>query len=606
MPIGPYPDYPTCIAAQIEIYRKKHPDWAPEHLKTVAGGVCYTIEQNMKGAIDAEDLTFLQGKLSESDLNIDNVWGTHDEASKRMNEYFDEYERQRKANPTLSRDEIWNLTAHTFKQASQAHKYHYYASMHSPYQKDGKFYALFRVISTKPSGMTWPKGERWRPSYESLRRCLGSIFKAPLIGPPSQGHLATMQHGRPVSWTMPNGYADVVFEVDKTAYDKLESGEWHDVSPQINPITEHREGDVAVVDDWTFEHVAFVNKGAFEDVEALDWWQGDPKKWLALAAEFQSHAETGSVDPSLRLMTDGAPNRLESMQGADETNTPKGGISLTNESSPDSNTYQGASAWDTADAPDKFFAYVPAEASGLDGKKSLRKIPLASVEKKDLDPDIVRNAVARLPQADIPSGDLADVRAKIRSAAHSLGLELPSLEGEGATGGTPKMNDKESSQTPEKTPDKTKENEAEVQRLQAELAQANQRIEIAQKAYKPPEAWQAEFNGLKKEVQDLREDRQRRLDAERSAKIDKLTDLRIRGNLASDTERVEEAKKYTSLSAEALDLMIADAEVVAAQVESGGPKAQFHAAKSGDSMLETVGKRMFGSSFLGVEKKEEK
>jgi hypothetical protein len=406
---------------------------------------------------------------------------------------------------------------------------------------------------------------------------------------------------------MPNGYADVVFEIDKTAYEKLESGEWHDVSPQINPIVEHREGDIAVVDDWTFEHVAFVNKGAFDDVEALDWWQGDPKKWFALAAELQSHAGTDCVDPSLRLMTDGAPTLPEmGRQGADETNADKGGISLKNEKSPDSQTYQGASAWDTADAPDKFFAYVPAEASGPDGKKSLRKIPLASVEKKDLDPDIVRNAVARLPQADIPSGDLADVRAKIRSAAHSLGLELPSLEGEGATGGTPKMNDKESSQTPEKTPDKTKELETENQRLQAELAQANQRIEIAQKAYKPPEAWKAEFDGLKKEVEDLRVDRQRRLDAERSAKIDKLTDLRIRGNLASDTERVEEAKRYTNLSAEALDLMIADAEVVAAQVESGGPKAQFHAAKSGDSMLETVGKRMFGSNFLGVEKKEEK
>ena len=604
MPVGKWPTFDACVTAQIEVYRKKNPTWTEKHLKDVAGGICYTIEKNQQsGTLGSDELSFLQGKLSEVDLSVDNVWSTHDAASERMNKYFDEYDAQRKAHPTFSRDEIWNLVTESSKR--QARTYHYFGQMHSPCEKDGKYYALFRAITTQPSNMSWPKGERWRPSYSSLRKCLGTIFRAPLIGPPEKGHLATTEFGHPISWTMPNGYADVVYEINKQAYDKIESGEWHDVSPRVISITEHREGDVAVLDDWYFEHLAFVNKGAFEGVETLDWWQGDPKNWYRVAAELlQSHTGTDCFDPSLRLMTDGAPNRLESMQGADETNTPKGGISLTNESSPDSHTYQGASAWDTADAPDKFFAYVPAEASGPDGKKSLRKIPLASVEKKDLDPDIVRNAVARLPQADIPSGDLADVRAKIRSAAHSLGLELPSLEGEGATGGIPKMNDKESSQKPEA--DKIKELETANQRLQAELAQANQRIEIAQKAYKPPEAWQAEFNGLKKEVEDLRVDRQRRLDAERSARIDKLTDLRIRGNLASDTERVEEAKKYTSLSAEALDLMIADAEVVAAQVESGGTKAQFHAAKSGDSMLETVGKRMFGSSFLGVEKKEEK
>src|SRR3990172_6267620 len=49
-----------------------------------------------------------------------------------------------------------------------------------------------------------------------------------------------------------------------------------------------------------------------------------------------------------------------------------------------------AKAWDTEDAPDGLFAYVPTEAKGKDGKKSLRKFPLASVEKKALDPAILR------------------------------------------------------------------------------------------------------------------------------------------------------------------------------------------------------------------------
>jgi hypothetical protein len=504
MPVGPYETFSICLAAQIEIYHKKHPDWTPEHLKKVAGGVCYTIEQNMKGMLDAEDLTFLQGKLAEDDLSVDNVWNTHDVASERMNKYFDEYGKLRKAQPALSREDIWNLIAQTFKQAG--HKYYYYASMHSPHQKDGKFFALFRVISTKPTGMTWPKGERWRPSYESLRKCLGSIFKAPLIGPPEEGHLATAQHGRPISWTMPNGYADVVFEIDKTAYDKLESGEWHDVSPQINPIVEHREGDIAVVDDWTFEHVAFVNKGAFDEVEALDWWQGDPKKWLALAAELQSHTGTDCFDPSLRLMTDGAPSldpQGLQTQGADQTNIPKGG--------------------------------------------------------------------------------------------------------------NQNMNDKnESSQTPEKAIDKAPDKELikiqqdleiENQRLQGEIAKRDQRLEILEHG-QSTKTYQAEIERLKKNYDAINEKMLAKQAEEHAYKVRTLLDARVRAGLIDDSERVAEAKKYGSLSDDALDLMIDQWEVVATQVASGGPKAKFQAQKGDESLFEAVGRQLFGSSFLGTPKEE--
>jgi hypothetical protein len=82
-------------------------------------------------------------------------------------------------------------------------------------------------------------------------------------------------------------------------------------------------------------------------------------------------------------------------------------------------------AWDTEDAPDKFFAYVPAEAKGPDGKKSLRKFPLASVEKKGLDPAILRNALARFSQAKLPPSAKAGVRAKILSAIRSWNSDHP-------------------------------------------------------------------------------------------------------------------------------------------------------------------------------------
>jgi hypothetical protein len=84
-----------------------------------------------------------------------------------------------------------------------------------------------------------------------------------------------------------------------------------------------------------------------------------------------------------------------------------------------------AKAWDTEDAPDSLFAYVPAEAAGAKGKKSLRKFPLASVEKRGLDPAILRNALARLPQAKLPSSARAGVRAKIVRAINRWNAAHP-------------------------------------------------------------------------------------------------------------------------------------------------------------------------------------
>ena len=73
-------------------------------------------------------------------------------------------------------------------------------------------------------------------------------------------------------------------------------------------------------------------------------------------------------------------------------------------------------AWRGDDVPDELFAYVPAEARGKNGKKSLRKFPLASASRKGLDPAILRNALARFSQADLPAAAKAGVKSKIMGA----------------------------------------------------------------------------------------------------------------------------------------------------------------------------------------------
>jgi hypothetical protein len=83
-------------------------------------------------------------------------------------------------------------------------------------------------------------------------------------------------------------------------------------------------------------------------------------------------------------------------------------------------------AWRGDDVPDELFAYVPAEARGKNGKKSLRKLPLASASRKGLDPAILRNALARFSQANLPVAAKAGVKSKILSAIKRWNAVHPS------------------------------------------------------------------------------------------------------------------------------------------------------------------------------------
>jgi len=470
--------------------------------------------------------------------------------------------------------------------------YQFFARMHSPFEKDGKYYALFRAITTKPSGPTIPRGQRWRPSYASMRRCLDTFLKAPLIGPPSEGHEGSEVYGKPVDWTMPNGYADIIYEITKEAYDNLKSGEWRDVSPQVRGTKQHKEGEVIVLDEWIAEHLAFVDKGAFPNVEAIDWWQGEPDKWLRLAAElYQSHRN--NVTDAEMTALGIHPENKSNMKDAD------GGISLTGENLQNSQTFQGADAWDTADAPDKYFAYVPESAKGPDGNKSERKIPLASIQKKDLDEDIIRNAVARLPQADIPSSALPEVRRKIRAAAHSLGLELPSLEeGSEAKGGKQKMSKEDSSSEQAEQNEDVNILKTEITRLQGELEKTKKDL-AETKVAEPYRSLKLAHDRLEKEVKELREYRAAQDQATKTALVSETVDLLIEAGYIDSKDRADQLVKYNKFEPTALEEMKAYAEAFILQSESSGPKAQFRAAKTMD-LETTVRQRM------GLPKLEEK
>jgi len=275
--------------------------------------------RNKQGELSAEDFAFLQGKLSETDLNVDNVWETHDKSFERMNTYFDEYSKQRQAHPDLSAAEIWDLVTEVFK-PKQASVFHYLAQLHSPFEYQGKYYAKIRVIDTTTSRPSAPKGERWRPTYEGLKRALKSLLHMPLVSTPEEGHAGTDLQGVPVSYSMPDGYADVTFEINNPeAWKGIKSGEWIHVSPEVVATKQHKEGDVAVLDDFTFQRVAFVDKGAFPNATVQQIWEADMIHKLGAELDLDSHTETGAPagEFDLNRIATAAATRI-SRQAADQ------------------------------------------------------------------------------------------------------------------------------------------------------------------------------------------------------------------------------------------------------------------------------------------------
>jgi len=510
---------------------------------------------------------------------------------------------------TLSKAKEWFFqhkaaTVSIDEKENKTELFRYLAEVHSPWEYQGRFFAKIRLIDTSTSHpLLQPYGVRVRASYEGLKKAIQRLLTShhlPLVGPPEDdaarwlkeqpghGHASTKQMGEPLQFDMPDGFADVVYEItDPAAKEGIRNGTWRCVSAEWRPrpggFYVGSEGE-HVLTDFDFERVAFVDEGAFPAATVQNFWEAGMLYQLR-AELLQSHTLSPEGQGDL---TNGAGSTLVGPQPADEIKEKHGGISLTNENPLNSQLYKAADAWNTADAPDKFFAYVPESAKGPDGNKSERKIPLASVQKKDLDEDIVRNAVARLPQADIPASALSEVRDKIRSAAHSLGLELPSLEQGGKGGTTIMTNENEATKRIEELTNQNKE-------LTDRLATTeHQVIVLKASAATPTLAYQAAVDRLEKKVTEL--------EAYKAAKeaetildsVNTLVEMHIEAGICDEGDRVKETEKYKAHSASALDAMIEDMGVILARLAASGNKAQFKAAADKSASGEDQMRRQMG------------
>jgi len=145
-------------------------------------------------------------------------------------------------------------------------------------ERDGKKYALIEVIDENVSGpCEQPPATKIRINPAGKARALGSLLEKPLLGPPDLGHHATRIVGHPVDFTS-NHVTSVLYEIpDLEVWQQIESGRWGPVSPLMTPTKTHYEGDTYVLDEWTWDNVAFVPKGAFPNAGVKSTCIGDPR-----------------------------------------------------------------------------------------------------------------------------------------------------------------------------------------------------------------------------------------------------------------------------------------------------------------------------------------
>jgi hypothetical protein len=199
-------------------------------------------------------------------------------------------------------------------------------------EQDGKKYALIEIIDESTSRpCEQPPDTPVRISPAGKARALADLMNKPLLGPPELGHEATNVVGHAVDFTS-NHATRVLYEIpDSKIWEEIESGRWGPVSPQMTPRAAHYEDDIYVLDEWSWDHVAFVPKGAFPNAGVKSTSIGDPRLCgfhQAVAASLSSQSRLEALRP--RTETDVAGYSHNRQPDREKIGGPPGGVTMKN------------------------------------------------------------------------------------------------------------------------------------------------------------------------------------------------------------------------------------------------------------------------------------
>lgn len=189
-------------------------------------------------------------------------------------------------------------------------------------EQDGKKYTRIDIIDESECK------NKWRINPAGKARALAGVLETPLLGPPILGHDAIDAVGHPVDFVS-NHSTTVLYEMkDPLAWEKVKSGEWQAVSPQLTFLKAHYEGDTLVVDEWRFDHVAFVEQGAFPNTGVKATCEGNPALCgfsKAVTAALQGHGSIAETDVGSSPQETGTQEAREKTGGH-----PNGGVIVKN------------------------------------------------------------------------------------------------------------------------------------------------------------------------------------------------------------------------------------------------------------------------------------
>jgi len=270
-------------------------------------------------------------------------------------------------------------------------------------ERDGKKFAFIEVIDESECR------NKWRINPAGKTRALESLMSTPLLGPPTAGHEAFHVVGRPYDFTS-NYATSVLYEIlVEDDWKRIESGEWGPVSPELQPLMAHYEDETLIVDEWRWNHVAFVEKGAFPNTGVKSTCEDDPRlcsfSKALTAAVSQSRLEATRWP---RTETDvGAYSPEKGKQGSREkTRGPPGGVTMEKDNECEEKIAELTDAKNTVDAELK------------DAKAKLTELTGAN---KTLDAEI-KELKAK------PTAPAADVMAIVQAELKALKAENETLK----------------------------------------------------------------------------------------------------------------------------------------------------------------------------------
>jgi len=461
-------------------------------------------------------------------------------------------------------------------------------------ERDGKRYAQIYVIDSSVNL------NKWQVTPKARAKALETLLNAPLLGPPELAHKATKKVGRFVDF-LSNGYTAGLAEItDDEAWQKMETGEWTAVSPQIIAYAITEQNGIEVIDDFVFDHVVFVEKAAYPKARVKDLCEGTEEscgfcRMLTAALDFRSHVGHDDVASSRPQGTQDAEKNsfidnkevdlMDSKEGL-QTGFFAAGVLPYQESRKAPEDEEWDSKYDI-DQLKRACAWFDSENSDVKGSYKLgHHRPDGTVVWRG-----VAAAMAALLGArggvDIPADDQRGVYNHLSKHYADFGKEPPEFSAS-QKGVCPKLNPEEKIKELET---KLADSDKTVKTLTAEKQDLEKKLAEFSKD-KPLEKLEAQVKDLDKENKELKGKLAKIEEEKHMVLVGEVLDLREKAGLVKD--RGQEVEGLKKLSAEVLNGMKADLAAIIERMETSlGPRAKY-TAEHANKTIENIREQLFG------------